>query len=88
MFVKEFNITGHMANTLHPEELGVNLSGWIIRGEIKEDYYKWVNEFEAFHLYYGKVWGDFEGKVYASSEEAYEHFVENHPPTEWDYWDI
>lgn len=36
----------------------------------------------------GKVWGDFEYIVYADSEEAYEDFYKNHPPEEWDYWDI
>lgn len=76
------------ALTLNPSELGENVSGWIIFGEIKEDYYEWINYFEASHPIFGKVWGDFEDIVYADSEEAYEDFYKNHPPEEWDYWDI
>jgi len=79
---------GHMALTLCPSVLGENASGWTIQGDIHEDYYEWVNEFEAFHPFFGKVWGNFEDEVYADSEEAFEDFYKNHPPNEWDYWDI
>jgi hypothetical protein len=34
------------------------------------------------------VWGNFEDTVFADSEEGYNHFIENHPPESWDYWDI
>jgi hypothetical protein len=88
MIVKEFKIESHYANTLPPECVGNNKSGWGIVGEIHEDWYKWVNEFEATHSIYGKVWGNFEDKVFADSEEGYEDFVKNHPPESWDYWDI
>ena len=77
-----------MAFTLHPSELGENASGWVISGEIHEDYYEWVNEFEAIHPDLGRVWGNFENVVYADSQEAFEHFYKNHTPSEWDYWDI
>lgn len=63
-------------------------SGWTITGEIKEDYYTWVNEFTAVHPTFGKVWGDFEIEVFADSEEAYSHFYTHHPPHAWDYQDI
>ena len=56
MITREFNITGHDANTLPPECIGKNESGWEITGEIHEDYYEWVNDFEATHSQYGKVW--------------------------------
>lgn len=79
---------GHMAFTLDPSELGEHASGWVISGEIHEDWYEWVNEFEATHPDFGRVWGNFEEVVYADSEEAFEHFYKNHPPNEWDYWDI
>ena len=79
---------GHMAFTLNPSDLGENTSGWTIKGDVHEDYFEWVNEFEAFHPDFGRVWGDFENEVYADSEEAFEHFYENHPPEYWDYWDI
>lgn len=63
-------------------------SGWIIKGEIHEDYYTWVNYFEAEHPKYGKVWGDFEFEVYADSEKAFVDFYKNHQPQSWDYMDI
>lgn len=84
----ERNYSGNRAHTLQPEDVGTHESGWTIIGEIHEDYYKWVNYFEAAHPEYGKVWGNFEGEVFADSEAAYNHFVEHHPPEEWDYWDI
>lgn len=62
--------------------------GWIIRGEIHDDYYQWVNKFEAIHPIYGRVWGDFEEEVFADSEDGYAHFYENHKPYAWDYADI
>jgi len=62
--------------------------GWTITGEIREDYYTWVNNFEATHPKFGKVWGNFENKVYADSEEGFKHFYKYHKPTEWDYYDI
>lgn len=86
MFVKPFDV--YSANTLPPECIGKNESGWVICGKIYEDEFEWVNEFEATHPIYGRVWGDFESGVYADSESGYNHFIENHPPTEWDYDDI
>lgn len=62
--------------------------GWTISGVVKEDYYTWVNEFKAVHPVYGKVWGDFEDKVYADSEIGFQHFWQHHTPTAWDYRDI
>ena len=47
-----------------------------------------VAEYKAIHQTFGKVWGNFEDKVFADSEEGYNHFIENHPPERWDYWDI
>lgn len=76
------------AVTLCPEYLGTNDSGWVITGEVMEDYYEWVNDFEATHPDFGRVWGDFEDIVYADSEEGFKHFFEHHPPSEWDYQDI
>ena len=62
--------------------------GWTIKGEIHEDYFVWVNKFEASHPKFGKVWGDFEDKVYADSEEGFKDFFEKHKPHAWDYGDI
>jgi len=63
-------------------------TGWHIEGEICEDYYKWINDFNAFHPIHGRVTGDFESLVKASSKEAYEQFLKDHPYDEWDYGDI
>lgn len=62
--------------------------GWTISGEIHEDYYEWVKDFEATHPLYGRVWGDFEDKVFADSEEGFAHFWHHHQPKAWDYDDI
>ena len=66
----------------------IHESGWTISGKVNEDYYVWVNEFEASHKTYGRVWGDFEDKVYADSEEGFQHFYSHHTPEEWNYYDI
>lgn len=63
-------------------------SGWTIKGEIHEDYYTWVNDFEATHPKYGRVAGNFENEITAESEEAFEHFWAHHEPEAWDYQDI
>lgn len=76
------------ALTLDPEDLGTHKDGWTIVGEVVTDYYSWVNEFEATHPVYGRVYGNFEYEVYADSEEGFAHFWEHHRPCEWDYWDI
>lgn len=62
--------------------------GWTVTGEIHEDYLEWVNEFEAVHTTLGRVWGNFEEIVYASSKEAFDNFMVNHAPEAWDYQDI
>jgi hypothetical protein len=77
-----------LANTLEPKDIGTHLDGWTVKGEIKEDYYEWVNKFAARHHTFGYVWGDFEDVVYADSIEGYQDFIEHHPPHEWDYHDI
>lgn len=78
-----------MARTLHPEDLGFHdTSGWTVEGDICEDYYEWVNDFVATHHVYGKIEGNFETEVTAESQEALDHFLNNHSFVEWDYWDI
>ena len=87
-FKRNYSVEGHDAHTLDPSVLGMNDSGWHIEGDVHEDYYEWVNEFKATHNNGWEVWGDFEDIVYATSEEAFNHFIDNHPPNEWDYQDI
>jgi len=62
--------------------------GWKITGEIHEDYFVWVNEFEAVHPRFGRVWGDFEKEVFADKVSGFKNFYNNHPPDDWDYGDI
>jgi len=64
--------------------------GWVIVGEIHEDYFTWVNDFVAYNIKQYGWWvaGDFEKEVVASCEEAFNDFYEKHKPEEWDYGDI
>jgi len=62
--------------------------GWTISGVVYSDWRDWVNEFEASHPVYGRVWGNFQNEVYADSEEGFAHFYENHKPDAWDYSEI
>ena len=89
--IKKFGVDFDSAGgalTICPSYIGKNDSGWAISGEICEDYYEWVNDFEATHFDLGWVRGNFEDTVEASSQEAYDHFYENHTPDVWDYRDI
>lgn len=86
-FGKHFTSSGG-ALTLSPSFIGTNDSGWTIKGEIHEDYYEWVNEFSASHPQYGRVWGNFETVVRATSKRAFDHFYVHHTPEAWDYGDI
>lgn len=100
-FGKDFNSEGG-ALTLNPDEVcegeyevnsnkeysRTHKDGWTIKGRIHEDYYEWVNDFEAIHPKFGKVWGDFESEVYADTEEGFKDFFDKHKPEEWDYGDI
>jgi hypothetical protein len=93
-------IESHGALTLNPEEVlcdhkyetgehtRVHPDGWTITAFIHEDYFYWVNEFEAVHPMYGRVWGDFESEVYADTEDGFQDFYAKHPPEPWDYYDI
>jgi len=85
---RDLGFAPYMAITLDPKDLGSHESGWTIRGKVQEDYFRWVNEFEAVHPDLGRVWGDFEKKVHADTEAAFRHFYAHHPPREWDYHDI
>lgn len=63
-------------------------NGWTVTGVLIEDWYEWVNDFEASHPTYGRVYGNFENEVYADSEDGFQDFYENFTPDAWDYWDI
>jgi hypothetical protein len=101
MFEVDFNNGRYDAHTLAADEVclpederyGVVLSrlhadGWLISGVVYEDYVTWVNDFEAVHEVYGRVWGNFEDKVFADNEAGYQHFFLHHTPESWDYGDI
>jgi hypothetical protein len=78
------------ACTLSPNVLSIFIDDWTVTGEVHEDYFEWINEFEATHPKYGWVRGDFEKTVYASSQKAYTEFTshEEYHPKHWDYADI
>jgi hypothetical protein len=78
----------NLALTLPKEAIGKHDDGWTITGKVHEDYYEWVNEFDAQHKELGHVWGDFEDEVFADSEEAFASFYAKHGPAAWDYLDI
>lgn len=96
----EKNFYSAFALTLDPEEVlenhkhetgtytRVHSDGWTITGKISEDYYYWVNDFEATHPVFGKVWGNFEEEVFADTEEGFQDFMNKHEPHAWDYYDI
>jgi hypothetical protein len=100
--IKRFGVDFHSgggALTLNSEEVSeadvecgthsrTHASGWTITGDVRNDYYVWVNDFKAEHPTLGRVEGDFEVEVRATSEEAFKHFWENHEPAAWDYHDI
>jgi hypothetical protein len=86
MITKQFEV--YSALTLSPSVLGLGESGWLVTGDVKEDYFTWVNEFEAIHPTFGTVWGDFENTVYADTKEGLDNFLEHYTPEEWDYGDI
>lgn len=100
MFEKHYEIDGSNANTLAAEEVCENhgsqagfstrthKDGWAIAGIISEDYCYWVNDFEANHPVFGRVWGNFESVVFADSEDGFNDFLKKHPPEYWDYYDI
>lgn len=88
---KKFGVDFHSAGgalTLRPSDIGEHPSGWVVSGKIKEDWFEWVNEFDAVHPALGRVWGDFESEVFFTSIEAYEDFRKYFNPEDWDYWDI
>jgi hypothetical protein len=76
----------------HQNETGVfchrHEDKWMIKGNIHEDAYYWVDSFVAYHPQYRFVFGDFNDVVYASSEEGYKHFIAHHAPNTWDLGDI
>jgi hypothetical protein len=76
------------ASTLRPRHLGTHNNGWTIDGKVHEDYYEWVNYFEATHLLHGRVWGDYEEELEADTKEALDDFMKEFPPENWDYGDI
>ena len=88
MYKVEFNVQGHLAKTLEPEYIGEH-NGWVVAGEVHENYYRWVNDFIAIKIG-TNMWvkGNFETIVEASNKEAYDEFVKLFPPVDWDYWSI
>jgi len=78
----------HCAFVLDKDDLTTHESGWTIEGEVKDDGLLWVEEFTATHSLYGKVWGDYDEKLHADSKIGLKHFIKNHPPKLFDFWEI
>lgn len=81
------------ALTLPASYIGKHNDGWEIIGDICEDYFDWVNDFVAYKHEQGVsqnswVAGNFESGIFASSQEAYEEFIEKYPPEAWNYNDL
>lgn len=83
---------GDLAVTLDPDYLGYNPdTGWNVMGSITEDYYTWVNYFEAENIIHRDwiICGNFEdGYIMGSCKEALEDFLTHYIPSIWDYGDI
>lgn len=66
--------------------------GWTIKGVMCNDWYSWVEVFEATHPQFGKVWRTEEDAknhtVKATTREAYDNFVINHEFIGFCYDDI
>lgn len=60
---------------------------WTISGIIHENYWLWVEDFEATHPKYGNIIGNFEKELIVDSIPAITHFLEHHPYKTWDYYD-
>ena len=79
------NYVDKLGNTIW---IRTHSSGWTIEGYIKEDWYIWIDIFTAYHPLYGKIEGDLNKEIIADSEEAYNHFIKNHPFKYWCPGDI
>ena len=58
--------------------------GWIVSGEVQDDFFTWVNNFAAVKDS-DFVCGNFESEIWATNQEAYDDFIKNCPPDSWDY---
>lgn len=66
---------------LSPDYLKSENGGWKIFGKVHEDDYKFINDFVAMKFINewdaDIVCGNFEDRVFASSQEAYDDFIIN-----------
>lgn len=77
------------AHTLPASAIGFHQkSGWTVTGRIVDDYYRWVNDFEAYHPALGTVAGNFQTEVTADTKYAFDDFLTHFKPQSWDYGDI
>lgn len=63
-------------------------SGWTIRAKIHNDWYSWIQNFEAQHPIFGDLKGDFNDKVECTDKNAFFHFIKYHTPIIFDMYDI
>lgn len=66
----------------------LNSSGWKIKAELCADYYVWIEKFRAEHPMYGVINANLSKFIDVESEDAYQHFILNHPLKVFCYGDI
>lgn len=81
---KEFE---HFSLDFPIEELGKPYKGWTVYAPVNEDYYSWIESFEA---YKNDEWvvGDFDYIVYSSSKAAFDDFTRHFRPKIFNSGDI
>jgi hypothetical protein len=81
---KEFE---HFSLDFPIEELEKPYKGWTVYAPVHEDYYSWIESFEA---YKNDEWviGDFNYIVYSSSKAAFDDFTRHFRPTIFNSGDI
>lgn len=77
----EYNSTGGWHTRTHP-------SGWTIGGDVVGDYWAWVEQIKASHPIHGQVEGRPTDGIRATSKEAYDALVKDHPFKLFDLGDI
>jgi hypothetical protein len=61
--------------------------GWTIEGQIHNDWYSWVVDFEAVHPVHGTI-QRVGNTIVGPSKEVVDKFLADHRLEEFDYWDI
>lgn len=75
----------HRVVSFKAESIGNHLnSGWIIRGDLKEEHLQLADDFSAWHDKHGEVFGNFNETVYAENKNSILQLLKDHPFYVWD----